>query len=133
MAEEGIYKNRKYLINMLQTLLPQYKVYNVGQHYVFDEQPYIVLRAADSAQILSTNRLGVYQYYEIMCYVPETSAILLDEMIDIVSQAVGHFCGKGLEQTGIMSGDYHDTEIKMYMRYFEIRVVKDIIGGDGYI
>ena len=112
--------NRKAIHNVLNKVYP---TYSIGQHYVHDKEPYIVLKAASQQNDIG-NALGGWQVYNVMCYVTDTSIALLDEML---KRVVDIFKGiREIEITGIMAEDYHETEIRMYMRYVEIRVPKEV-------
>lgn len=111
---------RKEIFDILNKV---YKTYSIGQHYVHDTEPYVILKASSQQNDIG-NSLGCWQLYNIMCYVPDTSIVLMDEMIKRVTDLIKGI--REIEITGILGEDYHDTEINMYMRYVEIRVPKEV-------
>lgn len=68
------------------------------------------------------NSFGGFQSYNIMCYVPDTSTAMLDNLVTAVRNRVYELQSTGIEYTGDLGEDFHDTEINMYMRYVAIRV-----------
>lgn len=109
--------NRYKLYNVLKTL--NYPVENIGKSYKFKDSPYLVLRYAGLTN--SINRIGGYDTWEVQVYVPDTSMVLLDAIIDKVDEVlVTNFIG--IESTGLTGADTHDTEIGMYMNYVQFRV-----------
>ena len=101
-----------------------YKTYSVGQHYVHDNEPYVILKAIQQQVDPSGSQSGGFQYYNIMCYVPATSILQLDEMLVRIKDIFKPI--KEVEFTGSLNEDFHETEIDMYMRYLEIRVPKEV-------
>lgn len=110
--------NRGQLIKELQQIAP---VYNVGQSYKHKGSPYIVLKAMTDSRS-GNNSYGGFQTYNIMCYVPDTSTAQLDEIITAVKNKVFELQKYGIEYTGDLGEDFHDSDINMYMRYVGIRV-----------
>lgn len=113
---------REKLVEAFQNIAP---VYNVGQHYKHDEEPYLVLKAMTESQD-TANSLGGYQNYNIMVYVPDTSTVLLDNKLSEVKQKVFMLSQFGVEYTGELGEDFYETEIRMFMRYVAFRVPKQI-------
>lgn len=113
--------NRKAIFDEINKV---YQTYSVGQHYIKDNIPYVILKATQQQTQPNGSQLGVFQYYQIMCYVPATSISQLDEMLKRLKDIFMPI--KEIEITGAFNEDFHDTEIDMYMRYFEIRVPKEI-------
>jgi hypothetical protein len=110
--------NREILFTYLDSI---FDTYSIGQKYQYSETPYIVLKGM--SQSVGNNIIGGWQYYRIMCYVPDTSISELDGMIEIIKS---NLKGTNLEITGTLSEDYKDTEISMYMRYVDIRIPKEV-------
>lgn len=113
--------NRKAIFDLINKVYP---VYSVGQHYQHDDNPYVILKATQQQVDTGGSQLGGFQNYDIMCYVPATSILQLDEMLKRIKDIIVPI--EGLEFTGDMNEDFHDTEINMYMRYLQIRVPKEI-------
>lgn len=106
--------NRQQLIKEFEYIAP---VKNVGQSYKHSDKPYIVLKAMND----TVSGPGGLQTYNLLCYVPDTSTKALDDLINAVKNHVIELQDKGIEYVGL-GEDFHDTEIKMYMRYVAIRV-----------
>lgn len=113
--------DRKAIFDLINKVYP---TYSVGQHYKHDERPYVVLKAMTQTIDLYGSQLGSYQQYNILCYVPDNSIECLDVMVKRISDMIKPI--DGLEITGTLGEDYHETEIGMYMRYLEIRVPKEV-------
>ena len=101
------------------------KVYNIGQSYKHSVRPYIVIKAMVDSNG-GVNRCGGFQGYNIMCYVPDTSTKALDDLVTAVRNRVYELQEYGVEYTGELGEDFHDTDIRMYMRYVGIRVPHQI-------
>lgn len=102
-----------------------YPVYNIGQNYRYSDTPYLVLR--DAGQDASFNRLGGFKIWEVMCYVPDTSIVMLDTILDKVEEVLA-VTSPEIRPNGNRGMDYHDTEINMYMNYVQFRVPRNIRG-----
>ena len=114
--------NRQKLIESFNHIAP---VKNIGQSYKHSDTPYIVLKAM-TQEPDGNNSFGGYQVYDLLCYVPDTSAAQLDALVNAVKNRVFELKEQGVEFTGELGEDFHDTDIKMYMRYVEIRVPQQI-------
>lgn len=112
--------NREALFDHLKELYP---TFSVGQHYKHDINPYVVLKAMSQGVGSSGSTLGGWQYYNILCYVPDTSISQLDGMLKSIRQS---FIGSSVEVTGSYGEDFHETEIDMYMRFIEVRIPKEV-------
>ena len=112
---------RKEIFTLLNKVYP---TYSIGQHYKHDEKPYIVLKAMQQSTGIDGSQLGCHQYYNILCYVPDTSIASLDIMVKRISDMIKPI--EGVEIAGTKAEDFHETEIGMYMRYLEIRVPKEV-------
>lgn len=110
--------DRQQLIEKFNSIAP---VKNIGQSYKHSDAPYIVLKAMYD-QPDNGNRYGGWQAYDILCYVPDTSVKLLDDFVTAVRNRAIELQEEGIEYTGSLGEDFHDTEINMYMRYVSIRV-----------
>lgn len=110
--------DRQQLIQKFSHIAP---VKNVGQSYKQSNSPYIVLKATSDTSD-SGNRFGGYQNYNLLCYVPDTSTKMLDDLVNAVKNRVFELQSEGVEYAGSIGEDFHDTEISMYMRYVAIRV-----------
>lgn len=115
---------RKYITDLLKTL--NYDVYFIGQSYRYRDHPYIVLKAMERTQD-AINRMGAYQYYDVMVYVPDTSIVLLDTIMDRIEILLSAQ-SEILDLTLDMSQDYHDIDINMLMRSISFRVPQIIRG-----
>lgn len=111
-------------VDIFQMINKVYPTYSVGQHYVHDEKPYVVLKSIQQQVDPGGSQLGGFQYYNILCYVPDNSILQLDEMLKRIKDIFKPI--KEVEFTGVMNEDFHETEIRMYMRYLEIRVPKEV-------
>lgn len=119
--------NRIDVVELMQELFPEYKTYNVGQNYVRADIPYFVVRAGTQLRELSGSRLGAYQIIDIMIYVPNTSIVMLDNLVEEVYNRIKNhesYC-KYIEFTGTVSQDYHDYDIEMYTRYITIQIPRE--------
>lgn len=105
--------NRKEIIELLQST--GYPVYNIDQKYTNFDEPYIVLRAAYRAQSTRNSR-GYRQTWEVLCYVPDTSMVRLDAMVETVMTMLKTERHR-LYITGVMGPDFHDEDTNTYMRY----------------
>lgn len=112
--------NRADIINAFNDIAP---VYNPGQHYKYDNNPFIVLKAMYEESD-SSSSFGGYQKYNLLCYVPDTSMVKLDEIINRVKERVFELEYTGLEYNGTLGEDFHEKAINMYMRFVTIRVPK---------
>lgn len=110
--------DRQQLIQKFSHIAP---VKNVGQSYKYSDTPYIVLKAMKDERDVG-NSFGGFQRYNLLCYVPDTSTKILDNLVTAVKNRVFELQGEGIEYIGSVGEDFHDTEINMYMRYVEIRV-----------
>ena len=110
--------DRQQLIQKFSRIAP---VKNIGQSYKYSDTPYIVLKAMTDTSD-GGNRLGGYQVYNLLCYVPDTSTKMLDDLVNAVKNRVLELQNEGIEYAGSLGEDFHDTEISMYMRYVAIRV-----------
>lgn len=110
--------NRQQLIEAFSHIAP---VKNIGQSYKRSDKPYIVLKAMVDAKD-GGNSYGGFQNYNLLCYVPDTSTKMLDDLVNAVRNRVFELQSEGVEYTGSLGEDFHDTEINMYMRYVAIRV-----------
>lgn len=114
---------RKTIYEMLTAL--NYKVYNIGQNYKFSDTPYLVLR--DAGQETTTNRLGAFKTWEVQVYVPDTSMVLLDSILNKVEETLA-VSSEEIRPNGVRGMDYHDTEINMYMNYIQFLVPRTVRG-----
>lgn len=114
--------NRQDLINSFKHIAP---VKNVGQSYKHSNEPYIVLKEMNQTPD-GNNSWGGYQAYNLLCYVPDTSTAILDDLVTAVKNKVYELKEHGVEFTGDLGEDFHDADIKMYMRYVAIRVPRQI-------
>lgn len=110
--------DRQQLIQKFSHIAP---VKNIGQSYRHSNVPYIVLKAMENERD-SGNRFGGFQRYNLLCYAPDTSTKMLDDLVTAVKNRVFELQEEGIEYTGSIGEDFHDTEINMYMRYVGIRV-----------
>lgn len=110
--------DRQQLIDKFNHIAP---VKNVGQSYKHSDAPYIVLKAMTDGRD-SGNSFGGFQNYNLLCYVPDTSTKMLDDLVNAVKNRVFELQSEGVEYAGSLGEDFHDTEINMYMRYVAIRV-----------
>lgn len=115
--------NRQQIYEILKTL--NYEVFNIGQNYVFSDVPYIVLR--DAGQEGAINRLGAYKTWEVLAYVPDTSIVLLDEILDRVEEVLSASSNQ-IRINGTRGIDYLDEEINMYMSYIQFYVPRNVRG-----
>lgn len=114
-------------IELLQSLFPEYTVYNVGQHYKRDTKPYIVVRSSTQLQEYLGSRKGAYQIFDIMVYVPDKSIVILDTIIEdiherLIRSAPFHTY---FTFTGNVSQDYHDFDIEMYTKSITVQVPRE--------
>lgn len=109
---------REQVYNILTML--GYEVYNIGQHYLRENVPYIVLKAGTRDPDIS-NRLGAYQNYDVLVYVPDTSIKLIDPILDRVEE-VFNTNAPQVEILANWGEDYHDININMYMRSVTLSV-----------
>ena len=114
--------DRQELIKSFEDIAP---VKNIGQSYKHSDTPYIVLKAMYQTPD-GNNSYGGYQNYNLLCYAPDTSTYLLDVLVKRVRSRVFELKEQGVEFTGQLGEDFHDTDIKMYMRYISIRVPQQI-------
>lgn len=116
--------NRIDFVELLQSLFPDFKIYNVGQHYKHSLEPYFVVRASTQLQEYLGSRLGAYQIFDIMVYVPETSIVILDNIIEDIHERLIRSAPykRYFTFTGTVSQDYHDTDIQMYTRSVTVQV-----------
>lgn len=114
--------NRQQLIQSFGHIAP---VKNVGQSYKHSDEPYIVLKAMPQTPD-GNNPFGGYQVYNLLCYVPDTSTAQLDVLVNAVKNRVFELKEQGVEFTGELGEDFHDTDIGMYMRYVAMRVPQQI-------
>ena len=114
--------NRQELIRSFEHIAP---VKNVGQSYKHSDEPYIVLKETNMTPD-GNNSYGGYQAYNLLCYVPDTSTAQLDDLVKAVRNRVFELKEQGVEFTGDLGEDFHDTDIKMYMKYVAIRVPQQI-------
>lgn len=114
--------NRQQLIKNFEHIAP---VKNVGQSYMHSDEPYIVLKEMNQTRD-GKNSYGGYQAYNLLCYVPDTSTVQLDALVKAVRNRVFELKEQGVEYTGDSGEDFHDIEIKMYMKYVAIRVPQQI-------
>lgn len=117
--------NRKKLYDHLNSLYSG-RVFSVGQHYQHDENSYVVLKSVEQSSDTFGSSKGGWQNYNIMCYVPDTSILNLDTMIEAIENSFKTLNNKPVEVTGVRGEDYHDTEIDMYMRYIVVRIPKEV-------
>ena len=114
--------NRQELIKNFEQIAP---VKNVGQSYKHSDKPYIVLKEMPQSPD-SNNPIGGYKSYRLLCYVPDTSAARLDELVKAVTNKVFELKEQGVEFTGVLGEDFHDADIRMYMKYVSIRIPQQI-------
>lgn len=114
--------NRQELIRNFSHIAP---VKNVGQSYKNSNEPYIVLKEMNMTPD-GHNSIGGYQAYNLLCYAPDTSTLQLDELVNAVKNRVFELKEQGVEFTGDLGEDFHDADIRMYMRYVAIRVPQQI-------
>lgn len=119
--------NRIDFIELLQSLFPEYVVYNIGQHYKKSLVPYLVVRTAAQQPEFFGSRRGAYQIFDILIYVPDTSVVILDTITEDVYERLRRsvpfqrYC----HFTGTVTADYHDFDIKMYMRSINVEVPRE--------
>lgn len=114
--------NRKYIRDALLPL--GYNIHNIGASYKEQETPYLVLKMTGAEG--TTNRLGRMREYQILCYSPVSSMVLLDNIVAQVVNAMKHT--RGITVTNVLGEDYLDEDINMYMQYVTIEV-PEVIGG----
>jgi hypothetical protein len=114
--------NRQQLIDSFSHIAP---VKNVGQSYKRSDEPYIVLKAMSQSPD-TRNSYGGYQNYNLLCYAPDTTTVILDNLVNAVKNRALELKEQGVEFTGELGEDFHDTDIKMYMRFVSIRVPRQI-------
>lgn len=69
------------------------------------------------------NRKGIFEYWEVLCYVPAYSMVDLDEL---QMEAIDKLLPLGVEITGSLGADFYDPELEAYMTSVEIRVPKTL-------
>jgi len=114
--------NRQQLIQSFGHIAP---VKNVGQSYKHSDEPYIVLKEMNTTSDGNNSR-GGYKTFNLLCYVPDTSTSQLDALVTAVKNRVFELKEQGVEYKGEMGEDFHDAEIRMYMKYVAIRVPQQI-------
>lgn len=85
---------------------------------------WVVVKKKNQQPSLSSSK-GGWLYFDIMCYVNDSSIIPLDGLVERAKNTLRQN-GKGLELTGIETPDFHDTELEAFMISFEIRIPKEV-------
>lgn len=107
---------RQYLYNTLKQL--GWEIFNIGENHIQSMEPYIVLKRLDSGEV--TNSKGRIDLFDILCYVPDTTTDLLDQVCDAVEDVL-ITSSSTYNTTSLRGIDYHDTDIKMYMSYIRVQ------------
>lgn len=107
---------RERLYNILSQL--GWQIFNVGENYIYSDEPYIVLKKNDSS--ITANSKGRLETFDILCYVPDASIELLDKMCDAVEEHLVTVSDiYNIEN--VRGVDYHDEHINMYMSYIRLQ------------
>lgn len=109
---------RKEINDLLET---KYPTYAIGQHKGECNSAYLVLKFNDQSGS-SISRKGAFQLFEVLAYTPEASIASLEDMTDDILEVLE---GK-YEFSGKITQDYHDTEVKAYMRSVQFRKPKGL-------
>lgn len=83
----------------------------------------LILRKKES-MASTTNGIGVYMYWEVLCYVPSNSLVQLDNLVERVTKCLKD---TGAEITNVFGEDYYDEELKAFMSYVEFRTPKVLL------
>lgn len=83
----------------------------------------LILRKKPSMPSVNS-AFGARLYWEVMCYVPETSILPLDKLVDDVIAVLKEL---GVDITNSFGEDYHDEEFKAYMSSVEFITPKSIL------
>lgn len=83
----------------------------------------LILRKKQS-MASTTNGIGVYMYWEVLCYVPANSMVQLDTLVEKVTSCLKQV---GAEITNVFGEDYYDEELKAFMSYVEFRTPKVLL------
>lgn len=110
---------RTELYNLLKTVYPTYWI---GQKYGKATEPYLVIKYKNQGLSIN-NGIAGWQYFEVMVYVPKSSALALDTGLEKVKEVLQGVA----EPTGNVTPDYLDSELGAYMRSVEYRLPKRII------
>lgn len=113
--------DRKTIIEILKGT--GYEVYNLGQNYRMSSIPYLVLQ--DGGRIASTTMTrsrGYHRVYTVMCYSPDSSTILLDEVVDNVYKTLYNASERIEIDEGTFMPEFHDEDINMYMKSFDFQI-----------
>jgi len=105
---------RKKIFDLLNVM---YSTYAIGQHSGYCEDPYVVLKFNSQEKSMS-GALGGFQTFEVLAYVPDSSIVSLDSMIESIRTIL---ITEGFECTDRIGPDFNDTSIKAYMRSIEFR------------
>ena len=87
------------------------------------KKPTLVLRKMPSMASAS-NSLGVYIYWQVMCYVPKHSILALDNLVEQVTNALK---ANKIELTNRFGEDFYDDEVDAYMTFVEFRAPKSML------
>lgn len=68
----------------------------------------------------TNNSKGCYQYWEVMCYVPATSLLALDSLVDKVKATL---LKADVELTNNQTPEFYDDALKAYMISIEFRTI----------
>lgn len=112
---------RKFISDLLETVAPTFPI---GMHdKKTNGKRYLVLRRKMQQNSL-TNAKGAWLYYEVLAYVPGTSILGSDELVDEVTAVLKSVYQ--IEVTGGIQGDYFDPTSNCYMQTIEFRVPNTI-------
>ena len=67
-----------------------------------------------------SNSLSGFQYWEVMCYVPATSMLALDNLVKEVETTLKNI---GVELTNSNTPEFYDEQLKAYMISVEFRTI----------
>lgn len=109
--------NRKTLYNELSKVA---KVRQLSNRENEITEPTLIL-SKKSLTGSTSNSLAGYQYWEVMCYVPSTSMLALD---DLVNQVDTKLKSLDVELTFTRTPEFYDDVLKAYMISIEFRTIK---------
>lgn len=101
---------RKTIMSILKELYPTYPV---NTHKGKCKKPYYVVKFNESNT--TNNSLGVLQGFEVMAYVPDSSILPLDDMLEQTIKPLSEIA----EYTGFCTGDFHDEDKEAYMKSYK--------------
>lgn len=85
-------------------------------------EPTIILMKKPAMASVQNFR-GVVELWEVLCYVPDTSVVALDELQRKVINALNEL---GVRITGTLGADFYDPDLKAYMTTVEFRTPRVI-------